>query len=296
MGLPICTRLVAAGFEVMASDRRAECEHAARHAGAAWARDLEQAVRDTEVVVTVLPGSDALLEIVPDVTSQLRQGSVWIDMTSAPPAVGREVVLRSRERNAECLDAPAGGGVRAAGAGELQLFVGGPAVVVERHRAMLETLGTVEHMGTNGAGYTTKLLVNLLWFGHAVATGEALLLGQRAGLDLDLLQRVISDSAGSSEFVRSHLPRLLGGDYLESFGLDRCCEELDAAASLAEELSVPFELSTAVRRAFGAALDRYGPVDGELLPIALLEERARTKLRSSLHGQSSSVWGEKRVS
>jgi 3-hydroxyisobutyrate dehydrogenase len=67
----------------------------------------------------------------------------------------------------------------------VQLFVGGEASVVERHRAVLEVLGDpgqIVHVGGHGTGYAVKLLVNLLWFGQAVATAEALL-GQQAGID-----------------------------------------------------------------------------------------------------------------
>ena len=205
----------------------------------------------------------------------------WIDMTSAAPAVGRELVACANEGGVECLDAPIGGGPPAAAAGELQLFVGGKEETLERHRPLLETLGKVQHVGDNGAGYTTKLLINLLWFGQAVAVGEALLLARRAGIDLALLRRVVAESAAASEFIRGDLSALLEGDYLESFGLDRCCEELDAVVDLAHELSVPFELSTAVRSAYRRALARYGRVDGELLAVALLEEQAGTRLRAT---------------
>ena len=172
----------------------------------------------------------------------------------------------------------------AAAAGTLQLFVGGRSDVVARHRGMLELLGRVEHVGDHGAGYTTKLLVNLLWFGQAVAVGEAFLLAHRAGIDLDVLRSALGRSAAASEFVRCDLSALLGGDYLESFGIDRCCEELAAVVALADELAVPFELSAAVERAYRAALTRYGPIDGELLAVALLEERAGTRLRRSSPG------------
>jgi 3-hydroxyisobutyrate dehydrogenase len=184
-------------------------------------------------------------------------------------------------RGIDCLDSPVGGGPQAATPGTLQLSVGGRRDVLERHREMLELLGRVDHVGDHGAGYTTKLLVNLLWFGQAVAVGEALLLARRAGIDLDVLRSALGRSAAASEFVRRDLDALLGGDYLETFGIDRCCEELAAIVALADELTVPFELSAAVERAYRAALARYGPVDGELLPVALLEERAGTRLRRS---------------
>jgi 3-hydroxyisobutyrate dehydrogenase len=101
-------------------------------------------------------------------------------MTSSSPAAVRPVQERAMKQGVEVLEAPVGGGIAAARDGSLQLFVGGEASVVERHRALLEVLsdpGQIVHLGGHGTGYTVKLLVNLLWFGQAVATAEALLLG-----------------------------------------------------------------------------------------------------------------------
>jgi len=281
MGLAICARLAGCGFEVVATDLRPEREQDVRAVGADWVPDARLVAAAADVAITVLPGSSELEGAMAVACSALRPGTVWIDMTSAAPAVGRELVSLAHRRGVECLDAPVGGDTAAAKAGELQLFVGGKGETVGGHRPLLETLGTVEHVGDNGAGYTTKLLVNLLWFGQAVAVGEALLLARRAGIDLEQLRRVLAESAAGSEFLRRDVSALLEGDYLESFGLDRCCEELDAAVDLAHELAVPFELSTAVQTAYRRALARYGRVDGELLAVALLEEQAGTRLRAS---------------
>jgi 3-hydroxyisobutyrate dehydrogenase len=211
----------------------------------------------------------------------VRPGATWIDVTSGSPAVGLELGLRARERGIECLDAPAGGGPAAAADGRLHLFVGGRTETVERWRPLLEVLGRVDHVGAQGAGYTVKLLANLLWFGQAVASAEALLLARRAGIDLGVLQAVLSRSSAASEFIRRDLDALLDGDYLESCGLDRCCEELQSVVALANELGTPFALSASVAQAYTCALERYGPVDGELLAVALLEEQAGVTLRRS---------------
>jgi 3-hydroxyisobutyrate dehydrogenase-like beta-hydroxyacid dehydrogenase len=96
-------------------------------------------------------------------------------MTSNSPAAARPVRERAMKQGVEVLEAPAGGGIAAAREGTLQLFVGGEPSVVERHRAVLEVLGDpgrIVHVGGHGTGYTVKLLVNLLWFGQAVATAE----------------------------------------------------------------------------------------------------------------------------
>jgi 3-hydroxyisobutyrate dehydrogenase len=280
MGLAVCAKLSRAGFEVIAGDRRSEREHDVRAVGARWAGETDLVARAADVLITILPGSRELLEAMAIATGALRPGSAWIDMTSSAPGIGLELVTRAHARGVECLDAPVGGGVVAATAGTLQLFVGGRPDTVERHRRLLEVLGSIDHVGDHGAGYTTKLLVNLLWFGQAVATGEALLLAHRAGIDLELLRSVLRRSAAASEFVHHDVEALLNGDYRESFGLDRCCEELDAVVALADDLAVPFELSALVGRTYRRALARYGPVDGELLAVALLEEQAGARLRA----------------
>ena len=279
MGLPVCARLADAGYELIAHDRRPGREEDARSAGAEWAPDIRGVAAEADVLLTMLPGTLELLTVMDIAIPELPPAATWIDLTSSTPASARGLETRAATRGIGCLDAPVGGGPAAASAGELQLFVGGAAELVARHRELLQCLGAVEHVGAHGAGYASKLIVNLLWFGQAVATGEALMLAKSMGIDLEVLRGVLERSPASSEFIRRDLDALLGGDYLESFGLDRCVEELRAVTDLAAGLGLPFQLSFEVSRAYERALDRYGAVDGELLAVALLEEQAGTRLR-----------------
>lgn len=279
MGLPVCERLVAAGWDVAAADARPEVEAAVRAAGARWAPDAAALVDQVDVVVTVLPGTAELQAVMAEAMARLRPGMAWIDMTSGDPRGAQALVREAALRGVEALDAALGGGVPAARSGTVQLFVGAEADAVERHRPLLEVVGRIEHVGGPGAGRLMKLIVNLLWFGQSLAVGEALLVARRSGLDLGVVSEVLGRSAAASEFIAGDLPGLLAGDYRDSFGLDRCTDQIDAMSDLARELGVPFELSDAVRSAYRAALKRYGPVDGELRAVALLEERAGIALR-----------------
>jgi hypothetical protein len=72
---------------------------------------------------------------------------------------------------------------------------------------------------------------------------------------------------------------LFAGDFMRCFGLDRCSEELQTVTELAYGLGVPFRLSETVADVYRRAVWRYGPADGELLSIALLEEQAGGQLR-----------------
>ena len=90
--------------------------------------------------------------------------------------------------------------------------MGGDAAVLGRCRPVLEALAEPQRIirvGGNGAGYAVKLLVDLLWFGQAVATGKALLLARRAGIDLDVLRQTLATSAASTAFIRDDLGALL---------------------------------------------------------------------------------------
>jgi 3-hydroxyisobutyrate dehydrogenase len=285
MGLPMCAALARAGYQVTATDKRAEAEEAAVACGAAWRDTPAQAAAAADVLITMLPGPREVEAAVAGAAGALKglaAGAAWIDMTSSSPAAARPLREQAMRQGVEVLEAPVGGGIAAAQEGKLQLFVGGDASAVERHRAVLEVLGDpgrIVHTGGPGTGYTVKLLVNLLWFGQAAATAEALLLGQRAGVDPAVLEHALAGSSAASTFIRRDIGLVFQGDYLTSFGLDRICAELEAVTALADECQVPWELSDLVRRTYRRALDRYGPVDGELLAVALLEEEAGAKLR-----------------
>lgn len=285
MGMPMCANLVRAGHPVVAHDRRPELETHARAVGAQWAATAAGAAEAADVLITMLPGPGEVTETMVGpggAVRALRPGSTWIDMSSNVAASAEPIRAQALERGVDVLDAPVGGGVTAAQEGALTFFVGGDASVIHRHHAVFEALGDrqrIVHVGGPGTGYTTKLLVNLLWFGQAVATAEVLLLGKRAGIELDVLRGALAGSAAASRFIQQDLDALFAGDYLTSFGLDRCCEELENVVAQAREAGVPFELSGHVERVYRRALARYGPVDGELLAVALLEEEAGDTLR-----------------
>jgi 3-hydroxyisobutyrate dehydrogenase len=285
MGLPMCANLVRAGHEVVAHDLRPERRAPALARGCRWAADASEAAASADVLVTMLPGPHEVVEAMTGpggALPALRAGATWIDMTSNSAVSAEPVRVQALAGGVDVLEAPVGGGVTAAEDGTLKLYVGGDREVLERNRPLLEVLGDprrIVHLGGHGTGYTAKLLVNLLWFGQAVATAEALLLGRRAGIDLGVLRGALSDSAAASEFIRRDLDALLAGDYMTSFGVDRCHEELANVVAQARALGVPFEVSSSVERIYRRALARYGAADGELLAVALLEEEAGVELR-----------------
>ena len=274
MGAPIAARLRDGGFEVSTWDTRVDSTSTS-------AGELAATV---DVLITVLPGSPELRDVMVGIDvalTSMAPGALWLDLTSADPRVAREIAEAATARGVHSVGAPMGGGPQGAAAGELNFFVGGAATSIDRARPILDLLGArITVMGDDiGAGYTTKLLANTLWFGQAIAVAEALLVGQAQGLELGALRDALDGSAAGSVFISEHLPALFDGDYLATFGIDRVVEELEAVRDLAAAAATPASLTNLVTQTHRDALAEFGAIDGELLGIKLLELRAGRELR-----------------
>ena len=282
IGSALLPRLVAGGHAVTAVDIDPDRRSTVEQAGARWVTDVSDAVSSVDVVFTVLPGSPEIadLALMSDrFVPQMRQGATWIDLTSTSYPISVRCAERAAEHAVAHIGAPIGGGPQAVADGTATVFAGGREADVDSAMPLLATFATTVHRaGGPGHGNLAKLLVNLLWFGQVGLVTESLLLAQRMGLPPTLLQSMLADSAADSAFIQHHLPRLLAGDYLAKFGLDRCVEELEAVESTAAQAETPHDLISAVTALHRAALARYGAVDGEMLAAAWLEEQAGMRL------------------
>lgn len=294
MGLPIARRLVERGYSVLAFDPDPLRLAAAAAIGCRVAANARDVAAAADILITVLPGPndcrDALLGDHGALTT-VRPGSLWLDLTSNDPRVASTIAGHASSLGIAAVGAPMSGGPTAAERGELGFYLGGHPGAIDRVLPVLSALGPRENvsmLGADvGAGYTAKLLANTLWFGQAVAVTEVLLVGQAAGLDLATLRDTLAAGPGGSAFLSHDVDALLNGDYLETFPIDRVVEELDTVSELAAAAEVPFELSDVVRRLHREALERFGPVDGELLAARLLEERAGALLRAASSGHDT---------
>lgn len=275
MGRPICARLVDSGFEVVATDivstRRADAEAA----GARWRDGLAAAATGADIVVTVLPGPPEVSAIAHPLTAAMMAGALWLDLSTASPAVAHTVRAAAVWRDIAVVDAPLGGSPEDARDGRLLSFAGGDGDDLDRVRPVLETIADrVVHVGPHGSGYLTKLLANALWFGQAIATAEALAIADRAGLDITRVQGALAQSAAGPGFIAHDAPALIAGDTMPAFSLARCSEQLRSLQDAAADLNVPAELFDAVADVHAAALREYGDVDGELLGARHAAHRA----------------------
>jgi len=285
MGAPMSSNVLAAGHDLVVHDVRPDAAAGVLAAGASWAGSPREAGMDRDVVITMLPGPNQVEEVLlgpHGLLVGLPADAIWIDMSTSVPAVA-DRVLTIAESRAAVLDAPVAGAVTGARDGTLQIFVGGASEDYRRVRPLLEAMGDPErilHVGPRGAGYTVKLMLNLLWFAYVSLTAEALTIGVRAGVDVATLRRSLLTSAAASHFLEHDVLSVLErGDFDDSFPLALACKDLGLAVDLARQTGVPAELTAMVEQIYRRARAQYGDHGGQLLPMKLLEDLTATPLR-----------------
>ncbi len=286
MGGPMCGHLVSAGFDVTAFDIDAAAVERLRAAGARAAPDAADCARGADVVITMLPAPPQVDQVwlgAGGVMAAMEGGSLAIDMSTSSTAVGARVVQAARAGGVDVLDAPVAGQSIGAQAGTLAIYVGGSEAAFARARPLFEAMGDPDrifHLGGHGAGYTVKLLLNLLWFIESVAVGEVLTVGVRAGVSLDRLHAALVGSPANSVFLERDVRMVLDdGDYDEAFPMRLVTKDLGLAVDLAREVGLPVELSALVEQIHRRARAAYGDDAGEISAVRLYEDLAGTRLR-----------------
>lgn len=283
MGNPMAMNLLDAGYELMVYDlERSNAENLI--ASGASFLEVKELSQKVDIIITSLPGPpqvEAVLLGEGGAYHGLRSGGVWIDMSTNSPELVTSIASKLQKKGVETLDAPVTGAVDGAKDGRLTIFVGGQRSVYERYKKIFDPLGKSIYTGLLGTGNVAKLVTNLLWFINAVAIGEALVLGSKAGIDLMALWTIIKESAGNSWVAEHDVPSIFRGDYDPSFSLNLCVKDLTLIHALGSHLSVPLTLGAVVEQIFRSAQIRYGGESGELHVVKLLEDITGVSLNVS---------------
>jgi 3-hydroxyisobutyrate dehydrogenase len=286
MGSHMCRHVCTAGHEVSAFDLNPAALRTAKRGGARPARSIADCVAGAEVLITSLPGPpevQAVLCGAEGAIAQLDPDGLVIDMSTSSREVGRAVLSAARAHGAEFVDAPVAGQTIGAEAGTLAIYAGGTRRAFRRALPMLETMGDPQrilHMGPSGTGYAVKLLLNQLWFMHAIATAETLTVGVKAGVPLDRLHTALVSSPANSVFLERDVRMVLDdGDYDEGFTMKLVTKDLGLAVELARDSGVSVELLGLVEQIHRRARLVYGDGAGEMSGVRLYEDVAEAPLR-----------------
>jgi 2-hydroxy-3-oxopropionate reductase len=260
MGLPMATNLVEAGFDVVGHNRsKGKADQLAERGGRA-AGSVAEAVRDADVVVTMLPDSpdvEAVLLGEDGVFAHARPGTLVIDASTIRPDVSRELAAAGAERGFRVVDAPVSGGEPGAIEGTLSIMVGGAAEDVEAARPVLEAVGrTIVHVGPAGAGQTVKAANQLIVAGNIQLVAEALVFLEAHGVDTDAATRVLAGGLAGSTVLDRKAAGMRARDFTPGFRLELHHKDLGIVTAAAREAGVVIPLGAAVAQLVAAMVAR----------------------------------------
>ncbi|MEQ3551150.1 NAD(P)-dependent oxidoreductase [Pseudonocardia nematodicida] len=215
IGLPMASRLLAAGHQVTGVDPSPGAAERAAGAGLTVVPDLSSA-GDADVVVVMVATGDQLGTLVSATPAAQVAGKHWVVMSTVGPDAVRAAAARLTDAGATVLDVPVTGGVARARTGELTLFASGPEDAIATVTPVLECLGTIREVGDDpGAGQAIKVVNQHLCSVHIVAAAEALALAGRLGLDRAEVLSLIETGAAGSWMLSDRGPRMLQGTDVE---------------------------------------------------------------------------------
>ena len=233
MGRPMAANLEKAGFTLRSFDLN----------GAGNCASAADAARGADVFLTMLPDGKAVRECV--LGAGLPKGMLVLDMSSSDPVGTRALGEELAAQGIGLVDAPVSGGVKKALDGTLAIMAGGDAAEIERVRPLLEKMGgRVFLTGPLGSGHAMKALNNYVSAAGMIATAEALVAGERFGLDPAVMTDILNASSGRNNTTEVKVKQfMLSGSFASGFSTGLMVKDVATAAHLAEAVGASAELA-----------------------------------------------------
>lgn len=284
MGKPMCKNLIKAGHNLTAFDVVDAPLREVESLGAKVAHSSKEVAEKNDLIITMLPDS-------PDVENAalgpngvfegIRKGSIYIDMSTISPITTKKIAKIADARGVRTLDAPVSGGEKGAIDATLTIMVGGDSQLFNECLSIFQVMGkNIVHCGSIGSGQVVKACNQILVAGVLETAGEALVLGTKAGVNPEVVLKVIAGGYAMRVLdVRG--PMLLNGDFKPGFKTRLHHKDLGIALSAGSEYGVPLPVTSVIHQMMTAmkTLGR-GELDHSAI-ITVLEDLSKTQARKA---------------
>jgi len=285
MGWPMAACLVRAGFLVQINDSRREvANNFVQQIGGTAPDTLRQLAEVSDVVITMLPTSAIVGAVLgsgdDNVFAGLKPGTIVIEMSSGIPSMTQELAEKVAALGGHMIDAPVSGGVPRAKTGELAIMAGGESAVIDKVMPVLSAMGSnVLRTGAIGSGQAMKALNNLVSAGGFLIGIEALLIGQRFGLDPAVMTDVLNAATGMNNSTQKKFKQyVLSRKFDAGFTMGLLAKDLSIALQVGRETGTPTPFSALCKELVLAAQAMFGPDADHTEMARLCEKLAGTEL------------------
>jgi len=282
MGGPMAANLVNAGFDVVGYNRSKPAADRLVEQGGRAAGSVAEAVRDADVVITMLPDSPDVEQVAlgdDGVLANAKSGLLYIDCSTIKPDTARTVAEQAAKQGVRVLDAPVSGGEQGAIDGVLSIMVGGEAEAFDAAADVFDAVGkTVLHVGKAGSGQTVKAANQLIVAGTLELVAESIVFLEAHGVDTEAALSVLNGGLAGSAILERKGANMLKREFNPGFRAELHHKDLGIVQAAAREAGVTIPLGAVASQLVGALVARG---DGKLDHSALL------KLVDELSGRST---------
>ncbi|MEE1787435.1 2-hydroxy-3-oxopropionate reductase [Streptomyces sp. SP17BM10] len=271
MGKPMAINLVKAGHDVTGFDLSQASIDAVIAAGGRGAASIAEAVKDAEVVITMVPADPHVEAVIlgeGGVLENVKAGTLVIDMSSITPQTSIKVGKAAVEKGVRALDAPVSGGEAGAVEAVLSIMVGGEAADFAEAKPLFDALGTtVIHVGPSGAGQTVKAANQLIVAVNIQVLAEAVVFLENAGVDLAAALDVLGGGLAGSTVLNRKKANMLNREFAPGFRIDLHHKDMGIVTDAARAVGAALPVGAVVAQLVASARANG---DGSLDHSALL--------------------------
>ncbi|QIA23118.1 MULTISPECIES: 3-hydroxyisobutyrate dehydrogenase [unclassified Mesorhizobium] len=207
MGNPMAANLVKAGYAVHGFDLMPENLVIAKEHGVVVMANAVAAVKEADVVITMLPAGRHVLSVYEDIAPKAKKGALFIDSSTIDVESARKAHAIAAKHKLLSIDAPVSGGTGGAAAGTLTFMAGGSKNAFAKAEPILKPMaGRIVHCGDDGAGQAAKICNNMILGISMIGVAEAFVLAEKLGLSHQALFDVASNSSGQCWSLTTYCP------------------------------------------------------------------------------------------
>jgi len=282
MGGAFARHLLAAGYDVIGFDVAPVAVKAFTNLGGAAAKSCAEVAARAPIIITSLPSPDAMEEAYfgrEGITGGAQPGAVVIDASTMSLELKERLRRGLSRRRIEMLDCPISGTGAQAAARDIAIYASGNRRAFEHCKRVLDAFSrSTYYCGEFGVGSKLKFVANLLVTIHNLSTAEAMVVGEKAGLDLKLLLRVIGDGAGASRMFQVRGPMMVAGHYLPAHMKAKIYQkDIDIIQAFVRRLHCPTPLFDKSLPYYSSALRQGWGMEDTAAIHAVLRKLARLK-------------------
>ena len=264
MGEPMCNNIIKGGYSVWIYDiNKAQVDKLAKQGGIPC-NDTQEIAHNCNVIISMVPTSDNVKEVVNGVLPHLKPNTIYVDMSTISPKVSKELSEKVREAGSVMLDVPVVKSLSAAISGNLGIYVGGDEKAYKKIKPILECLGKSEEIiyyGPNGTGLAMKMCHNMVVGEIQNGVNEMLIMAETAGLNYDAIVRGIAAGGGQCFYLDAKAPSIKTEDFTPKFSFRNMHKDMHLITDFANDLGLNLPGAKRVLEIYDTGLDECGNED-----------------------------------